>query len=430
MHKHRIRFSKKGSTSSNNEEINDLYLKEIDKIDEVINTTDKNDFQKQEDPEKYEEITSDELFSKDDKTETVAEEIEESKKNNLKEKYEKGKLFFSKTMDNLIDTLQNTDVLGEEVYLEDTGEKLGVINDLVYNEKNKIFEYIVKDDSSNIEMNFPVEYFTQDKEGFIFTPGWYVNAVKTIEKIEFKEKTSPELTGLFTDDFHNREYFDLIEKQDQDFNSYIEEGKDIRKMISVHVDLLEKRRNNIEKQLKDLTSKRLLEDIDRRGFSEQVNTLRKRWKLINLNIKRCNDLQKRFDNTVIGKLSNNEMLSLEKKEIHFDTEPKEINANANLKEHNVPYYDKLKLKQELLDEILGDVLEDKLLEDIKKQIIKKQLTPLYDNYHNKQIDKKNEMKDEYIEQLKSKLSDLELEIEMLKIKQDESEKKQILKNNN
>jgi hypothetical protein len=67
----------------------------------------------------------------------------------------------------------------------------------------------------------------------------------------------------------------------------------------------------MKENLMDLTEKRLIKDIDRREFSEDVMEHRRKVNILDLNIKKCKELLNRIENTSFGVLGDNNM-SLDK----------------------------------------------------------------------------------------------------------------------
>lgn len=203
------------------------------------------------------------------------------------------------------------DLKGKPVFLEDTGEKLGIVYDTVVDKDNNIIGYKIKDDKSDAVLNFTVEQFDYGKDGLIFVPSWYTNALKTIEKLEFKDKISPELTVLLSeDDVSNEELYDIFVKYDDDMAHYIDDAKSLREMLENRLKVLEKQRLAMKNDLMNLTEKRLIKDIDRRQFSEDVMEHRRKVNILDLNIKKCKDLINRLDKTSFGLLGKSNLIHL------------------------------------------------------------------------------------------------------------------------
>lgn len=198
-----------------------------------------------------------------------------------------------------------TDLKGKPVYLEDTGEKLGTVFDIIYDSKERIVGYKIKDNKSETVLSFPVDQFDESKEGLIFVQSWYSNVLKTLEKLEFKEKVSPELTTLISDDeVTNEELYDIFVKHDDEMVDYIDEAASIKKLLSQRLRVLEKQRLALKDDLMDLTERRLIKDIDRREFSEDVMAHRRKVNVLDVNINKCKDLLKRLNATSFGRLGN------------------------------------------------------------------------------------------------------------------------------
>ncbi|MCK4365377.1 MAG: PRC-barrel domain-containing protein [Thermoplasmatales archaeon] len=196
-----------------------------------------------------------------------------------------------------------TDMKGKPVFLEDTGEKLGIVFDMILDGEKKIVGYKIKDQKSESVLSFPIDQFDQTKDGLIFLQSWYINALKTLEKLEFKERVSPELTTLITDDtISNEELYNIFVKHDDQMANYIEEAVSLKELLYKRLKALEKQRLALKDSLMDLTEKRLIKDIDRREFSEDVMAHRRKVNVLDVNINKCKELIKRLDSTSFGKL--------------------------------------------------------------------------------------------------------------------------------
>jgi len=210
-------------------------------------------------------------------------------------------------------TIIPKDMKGKPVYLEDTGEKLGIVFDMIYDGGKNLIGYKIKDNKSDAILSFPIDQFDEDKNGLIFIPSWYSKAMKTLEKLEFKERVSPELTTLLTDDtISNEELYNIFVKHDDQMAKYIEEAVALKELLNRRVRALEKQRLTLKDDLMDLTEKRLIKDIDRRAFSEDVMEHRRKVTVLDVNIKKCKELLRRLDHTSFGMLgkhisSNTEM---------------------------------------------------------------------------------------------------------------------------
>ena len=232
--------------------------------------------------------------------ETIIEELEtEEETNDTIKKPKKKKIQIIKK-----------DMKGKPVYLEDTGEKLGTVYETIFDKDNNIVGYKIKDQKSETILSFSTDQFELGKQGLIFVPGWYTNALKIIEKLEFKDKISPELTALLSDDnVTNEELYEIFVKHDNDMVQYIDDAKSLRAMLDKRLKVLEKERLTMKQNLMDLTEKRLIKDIDRRQFSEDVIEHRRKVNILDININKCKELITRLDKTSFGTIGKKSIIS-------------------------------------------------------------------------------------------------------------------------
>ncbi len=229
---------------------------------------------------------------------------DEEKDTNKWEKAEKRKSFLRK------------DMKGKPVFLEDTGEKIGVVFDFIFDSDKNIIGYKIKDDKSDSILSFPLNQFDEDKSGLIFVPSWYTKGIKTIEKLEFKDRISPELMWLVQDKtISNEELYNIFVKHDDHIANYVEESVALREILNNRLKILERERVALKENLMELTEKRLIKDMDRRDFSESVMAHRRKVNVLDVNIKKCKELIKRLENTSFGMMSDNILSNIEQKEM-------------------------------------------------------------------------------------------------------------------
>ncbi|MCX6663618.1 MAG: PRC-barrel domain-containing protein [Euryarchaeota archaeon] len=207
------------------------------------------------------------------------------------------------------------DMKGKQVYLEDTGEKIGTVFDAVVDADKNLIGYKIKDSKSETILSFPLDQFDEDKNGLIFVPSWYMKGMKTIEKLEFKDRITPELIWLIKDNtVSTEELYSIFVKHDDKITNYIEEAVALRELVNNRLKILEKERLSLKETLMDLTEKRLIKDIDRRQFSEIVMDHRRKVNIVDVNIKKCKELLDRLQRTSFGLLSTSIASTIEKEE--------------------------------------------------------------------------------------------------------------------
>ncbi len=302
------------------------------------------------------------------------------------------------------------------VYLEETGERLGVVYSVIFDENNHVAGYEIKDNSSDAVLQFPIEQFTEDKRGLFLAPRWYVNAVKTIEKFEFKERASPELVHLFSEKIYAESNPVLFKEFDPEFTTCVQESKSLRELLRNQLLVYEQQRQKVNEALMDLTKKRLIEDIDRSSFSEAVMELRRKVKLLDITSTRCTELLQRLDATIFGKMSKNPPPAIQSER---RLPPLEHAKDSPVQERDL-YPASLDQKQASLTAIIAEFIEDKLTEDIKKQLIKNQLSSFEKINAYGEMQKQQESKEICIQTLQT---ELQQKNEMIKRLQEELLKK-------
>lgn len=240
-------------------------------------------------------------------------------------------------------SLITRDMKGKSVFLEDTGEKIGTIFDMIYDGEKNLIAYKIKDNKSETTLSFPVDQFDEDKNGLIFVPSWYTQGVKTIEELEFKDRISPELTWLLADNtISEKELYNIFVKHDNKIASYMEKAITLKELLNNRLKILEKERVRLKEDLMDLTEKRLIKDIDRRRFSEIVMEHRHKANVLDVNIKKCKELIERLEHTSFGALSSN-MISNIENERYFQERLENFNEKDIVSYDNKiedPYKDK------------------------------------------------------------------------------------------
>ena len=364
----------------------------------------------------------------DDFLEDIASEkeitLEESIESEKKEEWSKSKR----------KALIKKDMKGKPVFLEDTGEKIGTVFDAIYDGGGNLVGYKIKDNKSESILSFSLDQFGEDKVGLIFVPSWYTKGVKTIEKLEFKDRISPELTWLLNDrTITEEELYNIFVKHDDIIANYMEESVALRELLSSRLKILERERLTLKEDLMDLTEKRLIKDIDRRKFSEVVMEHRRKVNVLDVNIKKCKELLERLEQTSFGILSSNISSKVEKKnhEHHKKYESVEKNDTIvfdEIEKSNNKYNDIKTEYDELQEECnnLKAALENKIEDpyEDKYQSLKQSYEELQEEYGELKLVVDHKIKDPY----KDKYQDLSQNYEeLLEEYQDLSEEHNELK---
>jgi hypothetical protein len=199
---------------------------------------------------------------------------------------------------------------GMPVYLEETGERLGAIVDLLCDTKGSPTGIKIKDDRSQIVRTYSLDQFERDSKGLIFLPGWYTKALRIIKQLEFKERTSPWLSTLLLDEITSTNYlYDFLMSEEEDVISSVDETMILKKNLLKRLNVLEQRRTLLKKAFTDITEKRLIGELDRTGFSEEIQQYKQRLHIIANHVRKCKQLVERLDQTIFSSLAGNTMIT-------------------------------------------------------------------------------------------------------------------------
>lgn len=326
-----------------------------------------------------------------------------------KKKLSKDKFLISDNVNRFIDQVKKPDFRGYHVYLVDTGDELGTVTAMIYDEKKDAVGLKIKDNKSGAILDVPIEQVYEEKEGVVLLPSWYINTARTIDKIEFKERISPELRSLVHDDMLSVEQlYEIFVKYDDEMASCIKEAAVLEKILNMRLKLLENQRFSLKGHLTDLTEERLMQNIDRKQFSESIMEQRRKAKIFDLNIKRCKELLQRLDRTSFSVLGKNILSVVEKNNLSSMEDYKDKTGDADIFSQ-----DDINQKHVLRNMGIGIASEDEIIESLKKPGRNQRSSPQDTNEYN-EIDKRLKIRDEYIKELLRELEKKNKELHRLK----------------
>jgi hypothetical protein len=210
-----------------------------------------------------------------------------------------------------LDRQKKSDVTrGMPVYLEETGERLGTIVDLLCDKEGSPIGIKIKDDRSQIVRTYTLDQFERDRKGLIFLPGWYTKTLRIIKQLEFKERTSPWLSTLLLDEITSNNYlYDFLMNEEEDVISSVDEAMTLKKNLLKRLNVLEQRQASLKNALTDITEKRLMGELDHSGFSDEIQQYKQRLHIIIIHIRKCKQLVERLDQTIFSSLAGNTMIT-------------------------------------------------------------------------------------------------------------------------
>jgi len=302
---------------------------------------------------------SEEIFEERKNSESKKDLMQ--KKKSLKKVCKKGKQIVS----NLVGSGDIANRVGHKVYSQDTGEILGIVSEMILDKSNKTIGLKIKNNLSNAVIRIPIEQFRYDKRGLIFIPRWFTKASNIIEKLEFVDRMYPELKSYLSVDEYNEKTYEFISQNYPDLLDYFEDGKDLKQILDGQIEKLNNKRQALSDKTIDLTKMRLMKDIDRKEFSEDIQELQRKSNIFDLNIGKYKELLEKLNSTSIGIMCNNSS--------HRNLGERETRLQDNLRRTHKEdsYYQEIKKYKDMtLNELLVELIEDRLVDDIKKELIK------------------------------------------------------------
>jgi transposase len=172
----------------------------------------------------------------------------------------------------------------------------------------------------------------------------------------------------------NEELYDLLLRRDDEFSNELEDAMLLKEVFVSQIKLLEERRFDLTEKANTLVTKRLIEDVDRKQFSEHVQELRRKVKIFDLNIQKCNELLQRLNQTSVGTITKyvtqfdeEQSDDLEK---HTKRTPKKTHRQTHEQFHDC---------EPTLTELIAELIEEKIVDDIKKQLIRNKMPHRYEH---------------------------------------------------
>lgn len=185
---------------------------------------------------------------------------------------------------------------GKTVFFEDTGEKIGTIHNVLTDENKNPVGYEIKEEGSDTTFQFPVENFRQTEQGLVFTPMWFSQANQLVKELEFRWKSLPELEDILLAGAVSKDkIYGILTRTHPELRKIFDQGILMRKTLLDRLEDLHIEYVGIRKNMTRLSEKRLLKQISRRDFAQEIIEARRQAKILEINIKRCRTLIQRLD---------------------------------------------------------------------------------------------------------------------------------------
>lgn len=184
-------------------------------------------------------------------------------------------------------------IVGLPVYFEDTGEKIGIVENVLLNNLGDEIGYEIKDSTGRI-LYFPSDAFEKSKRGLIFAPLWYSEGLKLVNDLEAKTKI-PDIHDILLHEEDKDVLYENISSRHPEIKEYAEEILNLKESLIKRLNDLEIRTIKLRKELVELSGKRLLKEISRKEFAEKVIESRREMNIMEIGMKRCRELLLRIE---------------------------------------------------------------------------------------------------------------------------------------
>ena len=186
------------------------------------------------------------------------------------------------------------DRTGSMAYFEDTGEEMGVVKKTIRDSNGNVAGYEIEDVKSGKVIQMSKNSFEVTDRGLVFVPLWHSEAKGFIEEMELKTKM-PEMGDILSGGLSGAEIGEVV-KAHPEMGKYMENAESLMKSLQKRLGELEGKRIDVRKNLMILSEKRLLGEIDRREFAQNVTAARRNAHILDINIRRCRELIIRMEN--------------------------------------------------------------------------------------------------------------------------------------
>jgi len=187
------------------------------------------------------------------------------------------------------------DYTGRVAYFEDTGEEMGVVRKTIRDSNGNVAGYEIEDVKSGKVIQMSKNSFEGTDKGLVFVPLWHSEAKEFIEEMELKSKM-PELGDIISGGELSRAEMGEVVKAHPEMSEYMKNAESLMKSLRKRLGEFEGKRMEVRKKLMLLSEKRLLGEIDRREFAQEIEAARRNARILDINIHRCRELIIRLEN--------------------------------------------------------------------------------------------------------------------------------------
>lgn len=299
---------------------------------------------------------------------------------------------------------------GSPVYIQENGDLLGYVTNLIKDSKGNVNAYLV--DSDGIEMRFPEENIIEVEGGYIYQPVWYTESKKILEKLSKQEALNPDLTAILqTKDIPDVRLKKLISESSKETQNVVTEAMETVRLLLEKRDALNEQKNTLRDQIADLAGTRVLGGGNRRDFAITIIDLKRKAQIVDSNLKKLEEVLSKFEISPFIRINSIKKTNTQKNETKemIDIEPvdepkasRRTEAGERIKKIRI-----LKLEKNLADKQkqVAETYIKERLRDINKE-----------SQELKVMAKENQDNEKVLKFLKNKISRLEKEKKELREK--------------
>ncbi|MGC9060469.1 MAG: PRC-barrel domain-containing protein [Thermoplasmata archaeon] len=189
-------------------------------------------------------------------------------------------------------------IVGLPVYLEENGEVLGKVSDIVEAKDGKILSYVLENEVSSFQI--PVENVLVTKRGLIYIPSWYTDADKFIRTLEIQEALTPEVFMVLAEENVPKEQMKkILDKATPETKHVIQEGLQLLEATQRKLAGFKKESARIYSLISEMTEKRVLGVIDRMEFAKNILELKRKAQIVEASMRKASEIISRLESSAL-----------------------------------------------------------------------------------------------------------------------------------
>jgi len=185
--------------------------------------------------------------------------------------------------------------IGKFVYFQETGEKIGIVNNEIKDANKKVIGYEILDKDTGSVLYFPAEQFEKLSRGLILQPLWYSESKKLIRQLELYETVVPEISSMvFSKELPKEELYNILSKKDPKLKALVDRGLKLRDALEKRYEIMNNEADKLRENTVMIIGDKML-GIDKTDFAKSLVEYRRKISILDANIKRSQELISRLN---------------------------------------------------------------------------------------------------------------------------------------